>query len=164
MIFIIVLYLPQIIVIMQYNIGTVQSDGFKQFDSHKEQLKAIAELGLELYRTPKQETRVFISFDEDSTSGFFSKTDGDEKIVVDERLSHMLVSLYNSDITFYINYIIIGDTYVTFTREGCSFAIMYSEDDIKPKGVWKYKEDDMQIDKYEDYWYELKAHGLGVIP
>lgn len=159
-----VLYLPPIIIILQYNIGTIQSDSFKEFDSHKEQLKEIAELGLELYRTPKQETRVFISFDDNSTWGFFSKTDGDEKIIVDERLSHMLVTLYNSDITFSINYIIIGDTYVTFTREGGSFAIMYSEDNVNPKGIWKYKDDDMQIDKYDDYWYELKAHGLGVIP
>lgn len=137
---------------------------FDEFEVYKDKLEEIANLGLDLYRTENNETRVFIYFSNNNVGGYVSKSDVDEEIEVNKELELMLLSLTKSDIPCQLEYIIIGNTYVTFTREGIAYAIMYSEDSVEPQGVWKYNKEDLQIDKFEEKWYELKAHGLGVTP
>lgn len=156
----IVWLLTKMVLIVQYNTGSKESVSFKEFDSYKEHLYKIAKLGLKLYRTEESGIRVFFSNGKET----IGVLENGENIIVDERLSDMLLALKKLDFPCHIDYIIIGDSYVTFTRDGPAYAIMYSEDDVKPKGYWKYNDENLEVVQIEDCWYELKAKGLGVTP
>ena len=58
------------------------------------------------------------------------------------------------------DYIIVGNTYVSHRKFGTAYSIVYSEDDVRPKGSWKYTKDvNVSIDKIKNCWYEIKANG-----
>jgi len=135
---------------------------FEEFYEYKDILEEIAYLALDLYRTNSQDEKFFIDFQGDNICGYGDEIEGQIEIDID--LIHAIEKLKKSEIPCTLTYLIVGDTYVTFTREGTYFAIMYSEDDVRPTGAWKYNRDDVEIAKYEECWYELFVSGLGLHP
>ena len=124
---------------------------YNEFSQIKGELYNIARLSLQLYRSETEGRIIFVG--PNDVLGVIS---GQQQYFnVDEELASLLTELYNASLPFKIECIIIGDSFVTFTSEVNPYAIMYSEDDVKPTGAWKYDTDDLIVKKFDRYWYEL---------
>lgn len=131
---------------------------FQDFFDYEYDLLTIAQDALALYRTQNQDERVFIWVGSDH--GNYGSNSNYETFPVDEKLRKNMMDFSTNDATYHFEYIVIGDTFVTFTGEGIAYAIVYSEDNIRPLGSFKYHADDgVMINKITDHWFEIRVDG-----